>query len=65
LHLAVAGKDVGLEIQTARRAQYFQEAFYLSFCMARRVQLIRHRRCNIPGSVSLHEQIFVANFIYQ
>jgi hypothetical protein len=35
LHLAVAGKDVGLEIQTARGTQYFQEVFNLSFCVAR------------------------------
>src|SRR3977135_3012732 len=65
LHLAVAGKDVGLEIQTARGTQYFQEVFYLSFCVARRGQIIRLLRCNIPGSVSLHEQKFTSSFIYQ
>jgi hypothetical protein len=54
--LAVAGKDVGLEIQAARGTQYFQEVFYLSFCVARRVQVIRHLHRNTLGSVSLHEQ---------
>jgi hypothetical protein len=40
--LAVAGKDFGLEIQTACGAQHFQEIFDLSCCLARVVRVVRH-----------------------
>jgi hypothetical protein len=41
--LAIAGKDVGSEIQTAYRGKGLEKVFHLFCCGARIVPLIHHR----------------------